>query len=352
MYVFVFLFCAVVSPVSLQDASSILTKRGCTCSTNWTMGDQTYNGCGNPDKDPNGDWCIVDPKTCTLASAGRLVEGGSFQGRYFDYCIEQQECDVKSFGGCECLKSWPYKNQLLSGCVNPDDDPRGSWCFVDNSTCTGKATGPIRNSAGSLLGVFDYCTQTCPSPVVSPTSATLTPTPAPAPVLPVIDIPQITVSVAVGPPKDFKVCTTTSGGCACQQQWTYDGNRDGTKRAYYGCARTSSDSIGPWCPITNVTSCIKDDPHTVKSGATDAEPWDYCDTDCIPPTSGSCSSTVNGCKCQNVWEYDGIQQKGCTQPDADAAYSWCVINLATCSKPSGKLPNSNLWWDRCAASCQ
>eukprot|EP01024_Parvocaulis_polyphysoides_P030449 TRINITY_DN2767_c0_g2_i1.p1 TRINITY_DN2767_c0_g2~~TRINITY_DN2767_c0_g2_i1.p1 ORF type:complete len:337 (+),score=22.36 TRINITY_DN2767_c0_g2_i1:128-1138(+) len=336
MFAIVFVFCLLLC--TYQQDEVRVTKRGCTCSKSWTMGKITYVGCGNPDKDPNGEWCVVDPKSCTLARAGQLVEGGAFQGRYFDYCVEKQECTSKSYGGCDCLDSWPYKKQLISGCGNPDNDTRGPWCFVDNDTCITQATGPIRNSSGFLLGVFDYCQPGCLQEV----AASLAP----------IDIPQITVSVSVGPPKEFEVCTTTSAGCSCLPQWAYDGNRDGISRAYYGCARTTGDSIGPWCPIVNSTSCTKGVPHTVKSGASSAQPWDYCDQSCAPPTSGSCNITVNGCNCKNVWEYDGIQQKGCTQPDADSAYSWCVVDVADCEKPSGKLPKSDQWWDRCKDPCQ
>lgn len=28
------------------------------------MGFMTYLGCANPDNDPHGDWCVVDPRTC------------------------------------------------------------------------------------------------------------------------------------------------------------------------------------------------------------------------------------------------------------------------------------------------
>eukprot|EP01025_Chloroclados_australasicus_P021015 TRINITY_DN2206_c0_g1_i2.p2 TRINITY_DN2206_c0_g1~~TRINITY_DN2206_c0_g1_i2.p2 ORF type:complete len:342 (+),score=30.85 TRINITY_DN2206_c0_g1_i2:155-1180(+) len=321
----------------LQDSQqNRVTRRGCVCVSSWTISDTTVIGCGNPDNDPVGEWCVVDPATCTLASAGQLVESGGFQGRYFDYCVEPVDC-TQTRARCNCKTSWPYNTQVLYGCANPDNDPKGEWCLVEEDTCEGKPAGPARNANGDLLGTFDYCIPGCEEEE----DGSLTD----------IEIPQISVSVTVG--NTFQVCKTTTAGCACRPQWTYDGNNDGTIRSYYGCARTAGDTVGPWCPITDVESCTNGDPHTVKLGAETADPWDYCDLTCSPPNTGTCSTTNNGCKCIEVWEYDGIQYQGCTRPDADGFSAWCIVDPETCTsgQPSGQLPGSESFWDACPATC-
>eukprot|EP01026_Neomeris_dumetosa_P053543 TRINITY_DN47809_c0_g1_i2.p1 TRINITY_DN47809_c0_g1~~TRINITY_DN47809_c0_g1_i2.p1 ORF type:complete len:396 (-),score=52.74 TRINITY_DN47809_c0_g1_i2:409-1425(-) len=327
----------VVGRSLLQEGEARLTQRGCKCQKSWTINGVTINGCGNPDNS-QGDWCVVDPDTCTLGKAGVLVEKGSFQGRYFDYCIEEQQvadCTEKSKNGCDCLAQWPYKTQVMSGCQNPDNDPRGPWCFVDDESCSSKPAGPVRNEAGEELGIFDYCTQGCDAKPASP------------------EAPEIIVNVRVGAPPNFDVCKESKSGCECQGQWTYDGDGDGTIRAYYGCARTVSDTVGPWCPIVDADACTKGQPHTVAQGAVTADPWDYCQPTCAPPTTGSCTKSVMGCSCKSNWEYDGMKQSGCTRPDADSVAAWCIVDENTCSEGQarGLLPDTDLWWDVCSEEC-
>eukprot|EP01025_Chloroclados_australasicus_P036108 TRINITY_DN3673_c0_g2_i1.p3 TRINITY_DN3673_c0_g2~~TRINITY_DN3673_c0_g2_i1.p3 ORF type:complete len:247 (+),score=20.21 TRINITY_DN3673_c0_g2_i1:203-943(+) len=52
------------------------TVSGCQCLNDWSYigGDgflySGYSGCANPDNDEQGDWCIVDPKTCSQPPPG------------------------------------------------------------------------------------------------------------------------------------------------------------------------------------------------------------------------------------------------------------------------------------------
>eukprot|EP01025_Chloroclados_australasicus_P029624 TRINITY_DN2961_c0_g1_i6.p1 TRINITY_DN2961_c0_g1~~TRINITY_DN2961_c0_g1_i6.p1 ORF type:complete len:651 (-),score=82.01 TRINITY_DN2961_c0_g1_i6:1184-2980(-) len=49
------------------------TVADCQCLSSWTVGSggEEYSGCANPDNDPNGPWCRVDPATCTGAPNGK-----------------------------------------------------------------------------------------------------------------------------------------------------------------------------------------------------------------------------------------------------------------------------------------
>eukprot|EP01026_Neomeris_dumetosa_P030177 TRINITY_DN2420_c0_g1_i2.p3 TRINITY_DN2420_c0_g1~~TRINITY_DN2420_c0_g1_i2.p3 ORF type:complete len:164 (-),score=17.07 TRINITY_DN2420_c0_g1_i2:228-719(-) len=142
-------------------------------------------------------------------------------------------------------------------------------------------------------------------------------------------------------------CTTTQAGCECMDEWTYDGDKDGARMAYFGCANTQDDETGPWCSVVSSATCTTI-PRSSIIG--DSQTWDYCDPQCSPPTTGVCTVSRSGCSCLSEWTYDGIPQIGCTRPDADSEFSWCVVD-DTCTSASGNLPGTEELWDACPEDC-
>eukprot|EP01026_Neomeris_dumetosa_P003280 TRINITY_DN10887_c0_g1_i12.p2 TRINITY_DN10887_c0_g1~~TRINITY_DN10887_c0_g1_i12.p2 ORF type:complete len:318 (+),score=36.53 TRINITY_DN10887_c0_g1_i12:270-1223(+) len=138
-----------------------------------------------------------------------------------------------------------------------------------------------------------------------------------------------------------QVCNKTQNGCNCQRgRWKWDGNQDGIVEFYWGCAKTL-DIDRPWCQISDASDC-------------ELEPfeltWDYCDDYCVPQNIGQCVTSQNGCDCISPWMYDGVEQSGCTRPDAEVQFSWCVIDESSCDAGHGLL-NSGEVWDRCPSNC-
>eukprot|EP01024_Parvocaulis_polyphysoides_P012796 TRINITY_DN1476_c0_g2_i3.p2 TRINITY_DN1476_c0_g2~~TRINITY_DN1476_c0_g2_i3.p2 ORF type:complete len:284 (-),score=19.94 TRINITY_DN1476_c0_g2_i3:155-937(-) len=138
-----------------------------------------------------------------------------------------------------------------------------------------------------------------------------------------------------------QVCNKTQNGCNCQRgRWKWDGNQDGIVEFYWGCAKTLHIDR-PWCPISDASDC-------------ELEPvelrWDYCDDYCVPQNIGQCVTSQNGCDCISPWMYGGVEQRGCTRPDAEVQFSWCVIDESSCDAGHGLL-NSGEVWDRCPSNC-
>eukprot|EP00439_Symbiodinium_sp_Y106_P017940 s1838_g2.t1 len=47
-------------------------------------------------------------------------------------------CQNASLNGCLCKESWSFLGDHCSTyCCNPDSDPGGKWCFVEDQMCEG-----------------------------------------------------------------------------------------------------------------------------------------------------------------------------------------------------------------------
>eukprot|EP00798_Chlamydomonas_sp_ICE-L_P016534 gene16534-22762_t len=115
----------IVALPGVFSASTTFTVAGCQCQRAWKHGERTYYGCDLPDDDPGGPWCFYEVGSCEVDS--------SPNSSLTDYC------GVKTtLSGCDCLDTWTYQGLTFGGvCANPDNDPLGAWCFVDNKTCPG-----------------------------------------------------------------------------------------------------------------------------------------------------------------------------------------------------------------------
>eukprot|EP01025_Chloroclados_australasicus_P029653 TRINITY_DN2963_c1_g2_i1.p3 TRINITY_DN2963_c1_g2~~TRINITY_DN2963_c1_g2_i1.p3 ORF type:complete len:307 (-),score=48.33 TRINITY_DN2963_c1_g2_i1:1615-2535(-) len=164
------------------------TINGCVCQFSWLFGGEEYRGCNNPDGDPQGDWCMIEEGTCIqneqLVATQRItLEDESTSVGFFDYCYpgclqqgfpyEQNQCVYgnQTLVECSCLKEWQFtanqQTQTLSYCQNPDNDPGGAWCKIDESRGCDFDELEERNQFirsqfdGEILNYWDYCNQDC-----------------------------------------------------------------------------------------------------------------------------------------------------------------------------------------------
>ena len=155
-------------------------------------------------------------------------------------------------GMCICKDKWEYVSDVFSGgvCANPDGDPAGSWCIVENDPDgTYGGISNCRPSGNGTAGAWDYCRT---SPV-----------------------------------------THTKAKCACHAEWTFGNQKFGGH-----CATPDGDAT-PWC-LTVEGSCANS-PAGVG--------WDYCDppqasfnaaqalTDLAPTPANAAAPTCDSNKC-------------------------------------------------------
>eukprot|EP01026_Neomeris_dumetosa_P003279 TRINITY_DN10887_c0_g1_i11.p1 TRINITY_DN10887_c0_g1~~TRINITY_DN10887_c0_g1_i11.p1 ORF type:complete len:478 (+),score=78.65 TRINITY_DN10887_c0_g1_i11:164-1597(+) len=404
------------SPQSPPDCSRP-TQAGCKCLEQWTHMGRMQTGCAIPDADPNGPWCLIEENSCEkgdpfgqqsspqfdycIEECGPQYKGiRELEGRDLDDCSVTQ-------GYCLCEEQWAYRGDDYSGCANPDGDILGSWCVVqDDNICTprGNLRTDFQQASSMMLLLFglqdgsgspswDYCQPSCgpqnppqnqldimgDSPSVSLSvmgvfdkqalpDNVLTNLPdlqddqADAILNQQNDDSNVSISSFLGPfiepvpsqadnldtqqqsQTQEQLCYKTQNGCNCRRDgWNWDGNQDGIVGFYWGCAKTV-DFDRPWCQITDASEC-ESEPFDLT--------WDYCDDSCVPQNIGQCVASQNGCDCISPWMYDGVEQSGCTQPDAEAQFSWCVVDESSCDEgvgPEGRL-NSGEVWDRCPSNC-
>eukprot|EP01023_Acetabularia_acetabulum_P022755 TRINITY_DN22335_c0_g1_i5.p1 TRINITY_DN22335_c0_g1~~TRINITY_DN22335_c0_g1_i5.p1 ORF type:complete len:425 (-),score=75.12 TRINITY_DN22335_c0_g1_i5:234-1508(-) len=372
---------------SLEQNNCDRTLNGCQCQPAWEFGGEIYSGCANPDDHDKGDWCEVLEETCKVdVSQLDPIFSQNMIVAYADNCQTQctdnsydtyvqdvlelasqqfntqqiqlqdnlsidsnlltlpqfedslQGCSYQTIGGCTCRDLWTFEGQQYNACQNPDNDLIGNWCMIHEDQISCPSAKEMKDSDGRIIDYFDYCFEACPTSTESSTTSTTA------------TIMFDLASPPSPPPTPFTPCSTSQSGCKCKSEWMYDGNQDNINMAYFGCATTLNDDILPWCQIEDITACEKQ-PRSVIVG--DERGWDYCAPQCAPPTEGICQTTLNGCQCGAFWEYDGIVQNGCTRADADKQFSWCVVDVSSCSLlgTSGQIPGTNEYWDICDTNC-
>ena len=124
--------------------------------------DTQNNFCRNPDGDKNGPWCYTtDPRTkfeyCNIPSCPPLPKNCWSSDGYngtVSTTVAHRACQKWD-------KNWPHEihDQFRPAeadhnyCRNPNDDPRGPWCFTtsrlvqidycDIPKCSGVSQGPV-----------------------------------------------------------------------------------------------------------------------------------------------------------------------------------------------------------------
>lgn len=124
--------------------------------------------------------------------------------------------------GCACGNNWQHQkfpsNPCTTFCCNPDSDPNGVWCIVEDQSCEHNTWG--------------YCAESTPAAA---------PTPSPMP------------PAAAGG-------RLTEAGCACKNQWQLSGT---SQVCSSFCCNLDADPNGEMCAVED-PSC--------QGGAT----WGYC----------------------------------------------------------------------------
>eukprot|EP01024_Parvocaulis_polyphysoides_P044242 TRINITY_DN4071_c0_g2_i1.p1 TRINITY_DN4071_c0_g2~~TRINITY_DN4071_c0_g2_i1.p1 ORF type:complete len:452 (+),score=52.57 TRINITY_DN4071_c0_g2_i1:88-1356(+) len=148
------------------------------------------------------------------------------------------------------------------------------------------------------------------------------------------------------------ICNKSRAGCDCLPIWRYDADGDGIEAVFRGCIQTKDARNRAWCPVDRSTCRVPpvSEGH-VKSSRTSI-PWDVCPKACTRTRRGTCTSTINSCECRLRWFYDGLQQQGCTRPDGNSAFSWCIVR-ENCQSSVGFIspPSMNREWDVCHQDC-
>eukprot|EP01026_Neomeris_dumetosa_P050022 TRINITY_DN43787_c0_g1_i3.p2 TRINITY_DN43787_c0_g1~~TRINITY_DN43787_c0_g1_i3.p2 ORF type:complete len:176 (-),score=7.02 TRINITY_DN43787_c0_g1_i3:31-558(-) len=89
-----------------SDEECLSSLTGCECMRMWTYGGQIYSGCANPDNNPNGAWCFIDPAQtpCPQAQDGRDFCSADCQ-QSSDLCgAEVSEYGSPDSGMCVCSR--------------------------------------------------------------------------------------------------------------------------------------------------------------------------------------------------------------------------------------------------------
>mmetsp|Transcript_141393 Transcript_141393/g.368200 ORF Transcript_141393/g.368200 Transcript_141393/m.368200 type:complete len:657 (-) Transcript_141393:159-2129(-) len=105
-----------------------VTRKGCVCKKSWTEdGVNITDFCGNPDHDEGGEWCVVEDGPF----------GEDCEGAYWGYCAAAFSSSEARDGrvttrGCVCKKTWTSNGgNITDYCGNPDGDPEGEWCMLE-----------------------------------------------------------------------------------------------------------------------------------------------------------------------------------------------------------------------------
>ena len=122
----------------------------CACSPDGVSGGVSTGsvGCANWRGDETFYCYVVGPSVCPHANPA-----AAFPGAGVSYCSPPGE----AWGECECTNDYLSNGVLTDshiGCANPDKDPKGAWCYVENSTKCGDFTAASARYPGAA---WAYC---------------------------------------------------------------------------------------------------------------------------------------------------------------------------------------------------
>eukprot|EP01025_Chloroclados_australasicus_P037796 TRINITY_DN3865_c0_g1_i3.p1 TRINITY_DN3865_c0_g1~~TRINITY_DN3865_c0_g1_i3.p1 ORF type:complete len:496 (+),score=16.46 TRINITY_DN3865_c0_g1_i3:235-1722(+) len=179
---------------------------------------------------------IVHPEL--VESSMQLIDTPNFMINPL-YATVQPGCTTD--GGCTCKSQWSYNNVKASNCDNPDDDPIGSWCIVENSRNCQPLSVVVRTGE-----FWDRCS--CESDITDQVAKSA-------------DVRQESLPLP-------ELCSASMLGCNCTTMENYE---------FQGCSNPDNDTLGNWCYI-DFSSCPRPgllDQHTEKGFA-----YDYCKQGC------------------------------------------------------------------------
>eukprot|EP00928_Gymnodinium_smaydae_P032789 TRINITY_DN23662_c0_g1_i1.p1 TRINITY_DN23662_c0_g1~~TRINITY_DN23662_c0_g1_i1.p1 ORF type:complete len:836 (-),score=99.13 TRINITY_DN23662_c0_g1_i1:56-2563(-) len=302
---------------------------------------------------------------------------------------------------CKCRKEWTMEGKApcTNYCCNPDSDPQGTWCFVEDTSCQGRNYGycdaPTNNDRGSgwsliegpcrkgsegcftssnwpsaHYGNNEFCkidvgASTSPILVVdfntesgydklTVNGVSYSGGKSPQGVVPRGTITWSSDSTVGG--QGWKICPGDGGavdaarrtrnGCKCKQHWTLQYHAPCNNY----CCNPDHDARGEWCFVED-------------EDCEDGRNYGYCTPAsllAVDDTQGvsnieevqdmkvkeqvieSIRLTSRGCACLVAWT---IEETGhactdsCCNPDGDSIGAWCVVADASCEGRS---------WGHCA----
>uniref|UniRef100_A0A383VIB2 CBM1 domain-containing protein n=1 Tax=Tetradesmus obliquus TaxID=3088 RepID=A0A383VIB2_TETOB len=288
---------AAVPDAAVPDAAvQMVSQAGCECLSTWyDAAGIERQGCANPDMDPMGDWCQVNPNTCLGYYGVYTSANGS--DVFYDYCSAVRE---KTVGGCLCAPDWSMgpgatvgKPHYRDRCARPEapdgeqqqqqqqQQQHGSsmeaavvwlWCprsqlqqcqlkqqqqqakrkcRVDFATCPENST----------VGEFDFCE----------------------------DTPAAAAAAAAAGESERSV-STTFHNCDCKAGWIYT-YVDGSKANFSACANPDGDPMGPWCAVDPAT-CDRFAGEIDGQERNETLGYDYCNNKFRHPEPNSCAAVL------------------------------------------------------------
>eukprot|EP01024_Parvocaulis_polyphysoides_P043940 TRINITY_DN4036_c0_g1_i2.p2 TRINITY_DN4036_c0_g1~~TRINITY_DN4036_c0_g1_i2.p2 ORF type:complete len:233 (-),score=4.88 TRINITY_DN4036_c0_g1_i2:428-1126(-) len=150
-----------------KQQQGCITQGGCECKQNWEYNGASAFNCDNPDNDPVGSWCVVESNggcqpLSVVSRTGELWDRCSCSSESLAVAKSKKDtleplCESTMLG-CTCEETWTYGAQEYYGCNKPDEDPLGSWCKVNITSCA----RPLLISDNKYKGFdYDYCKQGC-----------------------------------------------------------------------------------------------------------------------------------------------------------------------------------------------
>eukprot|EP01023_Acetabularia_acetabulum_P006416 TRINITY_DN1267_c0_g1_i3.p1 TRINITY_DN1267_c0_g1~~TRINITY_DN1267_c0_g1_i3.p1 ORF type:complete len:350 (-),score=38.40 TRINITY_DN1267_c0_g1_i3:663-1712(-) len=147
-----------------------ITQGGCECKPSWSYNEIAAYNCDNPDNDAVGSWCIVESNggcqpLSVVSRTGELWDRCSCPTDNIAIAKSSNSKEVAlsqlcndTVVGCSCQDTWSYGGQDYYGCNNPDFDPLGGWCKVNQTSCD----RPLLIDDNKNKGFdYDYCKQGC-----------------------------------------------------------------------------------------------------------------------------------------------------------------------------------------------
>jgi hypothetical protein len=281
--------------------------------------------------------------------------------------------------GCRCLDRWNFGGLERSGCGNPNRDPLGYWCAVDETQCASYyGTFPVGGAAAE--GGVDGAPA---SDAADPSTDRATPT------MLAYDYCQGTDATGAFWPGPRE---RTKRGCLCQAgQWTLAGVSDADAASSSSSSSSSTTKVAPRAlgpnvpagkphyhdrcaaPADGVTrQCVVDlrtcpNQRAFSSGGQDpidsCAPLDAADAEKRGDAETAAAAkehdaarryfaslpaeqhrTLTGCGCDpNGWRYqfaDGSFSdliQGCANPDGDPLGPWCAVDPVKCAWFAGEM---------------
>lgn len=212
-----------------------------------------------------------------------------------------------TYAGCECTKKWEdHGLSCEHSCCNPDDDPAGEWCIVEDEWCEASRWG--------------YC----------------------RPDGPAADNGEME---SVGAGDKHGHCTDVTGwkdldeeDCQAYASKSYCTEVGGVGLGWNLDWGSFAEFVFPGAQSASAACCA------CGGGKRDDEDWERGEgTEPFGDEDDKVRTTLSGCECKIAWAMEGVGEckNYCCNPDSDTIGAWCMVKDTACEDSD---------WGYCASS--